>query len=89
MRACCSSDRVSNPPSPLPPHSDYVQISKKKHQRWGYTRVEASATRLAFEAVSDADGKPLDGFALRKPEGWGAAFMAARGGGGGGGLERR
>ena len=45
---------------------------------WGYVRFEASAARLRAEAVSDLDGRVMDAFELRKPEGWGAAFEARR-----------
>lgn len=51
---------------------------------WGYLRVEATGGRLKAEMVSDADSRAMDRFELRKPEGWGEAFMRVRRRGGGG-----
>jgi hypothetical protein len=88
---CC---RPPQPPPQPPPNRPQPPPTAPNRRQvikfwWGYLRVEATATKLAAEAVSDLDGRPLDAFELRKPEGWGPAFMAARaaarrGGGGGG-----
>lgn len=45
---------------------------------WGYLRVEASATRLTAEVVSDQDGQLLDSFTLKKLEAWGQRVMEER-----------
>uniref|UniRef100_A0A383VVS5 Purple acid phosphatase n=1 Tax=Tetradesmus obliquus TaxID=3088 RepID=A0A383VVS5_TETOB len=45
---------------------------------WGYLRIEASATELKCEVVSDMDSSLMDAFVLTKPQGWGAAQMQQR-----------
>ncbi len=47
---------------------------------WGYVRLEANATCMTLQSVSDEDGRVVDSLVLRKPEGWGQGYMKDRAG---------
>ncbi|KAG2432271.1 hypothetical protein HXX76_009189 [Chlamydomonas incerta] len=44
---------------------------------WGYMRMEANATTMQIEIVSDEDGQLMDSFTLTKPADFGERYMAA------------
>ncbi|PNW76719.1 hypothetical protein CHLRE_11g468500v5 [Chlamydomonas reinhardtii] len=60
-----------NVANPLPPWLEHLGLW------WGYMRMEANATSMRVEIVSDEDGQLMDSFALSKPADFGERFMAA------------
>lgn len=65
-----------------PDHFQVVQVM------WGYMKVDANATHITCEAISDAEGaaksRTLDKFTLTKPAGWQPTKAAVTGSGYGG-----
>lgn len=53
---------------------DPVQIFETVYLWWGYARLHATGTRLAWEFVTDLDGSVIDELVIEKPSDWGARW---------------